>query len=116
MFEIIVQTINYITTASFFYPSMGITAASSVFIGAAIYNGDIKSASKGIITVGSYVGLLVIMSLARIWEVLANEIIQHSPIYMAYAGILTAIFLGLYYILGIVIGVYVMNRMKAKKK
>lgn len=111
MFDTIVQTINYVTNAPFFYQTMGITAATSIFVGASIYNGDVKNLSKGIITLGTYCFLLVLMTITRVVSNLNIE----TP-YKAYASLVTIIFLTIWYILGMVVGVYIVQKSRKRKK
>lgn len=106
------QSINYVTSAQFFYPSMGMTAMTSIFIGAAFYNGEIRAMWKGAIAIGSYAGLLLLTTISRIIQTLQNSNIEHSPAYMAYAGVVTIFFLTIYYILGMIIGVYTVKRVR----
>jgi hypothetical protein len=113
MFENIVISINYVTNASFFYQTMGMTAATSIFIGAALYNGEVSQMWKGAIVLTTYTGLLLMTTMTRVFETLTNPNIPHN-VPLAYAGAITIIFLTLYYILGMIIGVYTVQKARRK--
>jgi hypothetical protein len=108
MFDQILATMNYVTNASFFYPSMGLTAGTAIWIGAAIYNGDVKTMYKGVITLGAYVVLLLTTTFPRISQAIGTGAV---PVNMTnYAGPVTIFFVTLYYLLGMIIGVYTVQR------
>lgn len=113
MFSDIISSINYITGASFFYPTMGMTAAASIFLGAAFYNGEIKQMWKAIIVVTTYASLLLLTITSRVVESLNNPLMPHNT-HLAYASTITIFFLTIYYILGIIIGVYTVQRVKRR--
>lgn len=117
MFETTLLSVSYVINAPFFYSSMGMTAATSIFIGAAMYNGELKPASKGILAVLSYAILLLITTLPRVFDRLNNSELAFSQerTSMAYAGAITIFFLTIWYILGILIGVYTVQRAHKKK-
>lgn len=94
----------YVINAPFFWETVSATIASSIFIGAAIYNGDLKFLTKGIITILSYAGFLLLITTARIGNIEINSLsdIQKA---MAYAGINTIILLTFFYLVGMIIGV-----------
>lgn len=113
MFNDIISSINYITSASFFYPTMGMTAAASIFLGAAFYNGEIRQMWKAIIVITTYAALLLLTITSRVVESLGNPEIPHNT-HLAYASTITIFFLTIYYILGIIIGVYTVQRVKRR--
>jgi hypothetical protein len=114
MFEILLQSASYVINASGFYPAMGMTAMTSIFIGAAIYNGELKQATKGMITVGSYAALLLMTNLPRIFDKLSDISTQEHNA-MAYAGSVTIFFLTIWYLLGMIIGVYTVQQARKHK-
>jgi hypothetical protein len=113
MFNEIVSSINYITNASFFYPTMGMTAAASIFLGAAFYNGEIKQMWKAVIVVTTYASLLLLAITSRVSEALGDPNVPHNT-HLAYASSITIFFLTIYYILGLIIGVYTVQRARRK--
>lgn len=113
MFNDIILTINYITGASFFYQTMGMTAAASIFLGAAFYNGEIKQMWKAVIVVITYASLLLLAITSRVNQALQDPSMPHN-VHLAYASSITILFLTIYYILGLIIGVYTVQRAKRK--
>ncbi|MBV6446328.1 MAG: hypothetical protein IFNCLDLE_02620 [Ignavibacteriaceae bacterium] len=112
MTETLLASILYVINAQGFYTAMGLTTATSIFVGAAFYNGEIRAMWKGAIAIGSYAGLLLITTLARVLERIDGKVLSPEQSGMAYAGSVTALFLALYYILGMIIGVYTVKRIK----
>lgn len=115
MFDTILLSISYVINAPGFYTAMGMTAMTSIFIGAAIYNGELKQATKGMITVGSYAALLLMTNIPRIVDKLSDITSTPERGAMAYAGSVTIFFLTLWYIVGMLIGVYTVQRVRHKK-
>lgn len=115
MWDTLLSSILYVINAQYFYPAMGLTAATSIFIGAAFYNGEIKAMWKGAIAIGSYAGLLLIVTLARVLERMDGRVLTPEQAGMAYAGAITTAFLTIYYILGMVIGVYTVKKVRKGK-
>lgn len=113
MLNDLILSINYITDASFFYPTMGMTAAASIFLGAAFYSGEIKQMWKAIIVITTYASLLLLTITSRVAESLGNPNIPHN-MHLAYASSITIFFLTIYYVLGIIIGVYTVQRVKRR--
>ena len=48
------QSLAYISSAPYFWLSMGMTASMAMFIGAIIYDGELEYAWKGLLSVGMY--------------------------------------------------------------
>lgn len=113
MFDNILAAIEYVTNASFFYQSMGMTTATAIFIGASIYNGDVRTMWKGLISVGAYAGLVLLTTVPRVYETLSISTATHRP-GLEYAGIVTIAFITIYYVLGILIGVYTVQRARSR--
>lgn len=95
------EIFNYITSAPFFWSTMAMTTASSLWIGALLYNGDFKLFVKSLFTLIPYVALLFATTVVRITNV---EINNHAQ---AYAGVGTILFLTFFYVLGLLLGVLI---------
>lgn len=89
------------------------TAAASIFLGAAFYNGEIKQMWKAVIVVCTYAALLLLAITSRVAEALNNPSLPHTT-HLAYASSITIFFLTAYYILGLIIGVYTVQRAKRR--
>ena len=94
---------QYVMNAPYFVQTMGLTTASSMFIGATLYNGDLKTLAKGMITLIPYVLLLLAVTIIRLTS---NPIT--NPV-LACAGLATIIFLTIFYVLGLLLGVEVVK-------
>lgn len=106
--------IHYVITAPFFYYGVSGTILGGFWIGASIYDGAMKEAWKGILTVIGYAAFLVLTTVPRVLNSISNENIQHSSPGMQYAGIITIGFMALYYLLGMLMGVYTIQRARRK--
>ena len=93
----------YITTDPFFWASMAFTTMVGIFIGAVIYNGDVKEIRKALIALASYCVLIIITNASRVFPQLDKVTPDLS--YMPFAGIVTIVIVTFFYLLGMVIGV-----------
>lgn len=106
---IVVDTLQYIINAPFFFETVGFITASSMFIGATLYNGDLKLFAKGLITLLPYAGLLLLTNAIRIANYPINNHVQ------AYAGLATIVVVTVAYVSGLFMGVELV-RYALKKK
>lgn len=106
--------IHYVINAPFFYYGVSGTILGGFWIGASIYDGVIKDTWKGVLIVLSYAGFLVLTTVPRVLNSISNESIQHSNPGMEYAGLITIGFMALYYVLGMLMGVYTIQRARRK--
>jgi hypothetical protein len=102
----------YVAQTPQFWPSMGTIMAISVFIGAIIYDGQMREATRGIITLVSYCTLLFWMTISRVMQ-------NYKPGYLhpefIWAGAVTILITSLFFILGILLGVTVFKYKGWKK-
>ena len=98
------EVIQYVTSAPYFWHTMGATTASAVFLGAMLYNGDLRKLTKGLIAILPYTALLTATNLIRITDYLATDPGPHN-LTAAWAGTMTIIYLTFFYILGLLFGV-----------
>lgn len=101
MINLIIQSFNYVTRDFYFWPSMTFTTMVGIFIGAVIYDGDLKQVRKGLVALASYVILLAIVNLSR---VIPEISIVPNP-YKSVAGIVTMVLVTIFYLLGMWLGV-----------
>ncbi len=113
MLSTFVESINYVTSAPFFYQAVGITAVNGIWIGAVLYNGEVKTMWKGVITIGCYAVLMLVTNIPRVYSRLPNVATENIP--MAYASTVTILLVTLWYILGIIIGVITVQHSHQKK-
>lgn len=107
--EIINSSILYVMNGYLFWHTMGFTIATSIFVGAAIYDGDTSTLKKGVITIGTYAGFLLLLNAGRLLSNPAN--LSHIQ---RYAGTISIAFITIAYIIGLVVGVLTVNRVRAK--
>ena len=108
-----IEAISYVTNANLFWLSMGMTASIGIFVGALIYNGDITMFKKGILTMSFYIFFLLLTTTARITDGRSLTTILNHP--NATAGLITIIFITFFYMLGMCIGVIILNSALHKK-
>lgn len=97
------DTFKYVIDVPYFWGSMGITTSIAMFVGAAIYDGRLDQVSKALLSVISYVGMMLWVSLSRISH--AIETNQANFTKMALAGPMSVVILTLFWLLGVFMGV-----------
>lgn len=106
--------IHYVINAPFFYYGVSGTILGGFWIGASVYDGLLKETWKGIFVVLGYAVFLVLTTVPRVLNSISDTSIQHSNPGMEYAGLITIGFMALYYILGMLMGVYTIQRARRK--
>lgn len=83
-----------------------------MFVGAAIYDGELKAFSKGVLLILTYSFLLLAVLVPRI----SSQIITHDiqNLVMAWAGTVTVAVVTLAYVLGMVWGILVVKHTRSK--
>lgn len=109
----IIDFINYIISAPNFYWAMGFTVATGIFIGGIIFNGNFKMMSKGLFTLLSYMFFVIYANLDRIIANRNVPLLDRHP--ASLAATLTLLITALFYSLGMIIGVSILNYRKYKK-
>ena len=106
--------IHYVINAPFFYYGVSGTILGGFWIGASIYDGMLKDTWKGVLVVLGYAAFLVLTTVPRVLNSIADTSIKHSNPGMEYAGLITIGFMALYYVLGMLMGVYTIQRARRK--
>lgn len=100
----IYQSIIYVTSDSFFWPSMAITTMIGLFIGAVLYDGCIREIKKLIISMLAYAFMVITVTVERIVPSFFDGVFRiHNP----FAGTVTVLAVTLFYLLGMVIGILI---------
>lgn len=108
MIDIILCTINYVIWDTFFWPSMAFTTTIGVFIGAVIYDGLLNDIKKMILSLTIYAIIIATVNLTRIVPQFdVNTIIDPSR---PFASTITLILVTVFYLLGMYIGVAMVNK------
>jgi hypothetical protein len=116
MIAIVLSTLEYILGAPYFWGAMGFTTAIGMFTGALLYDGRIDQTGKGILSVLSYASMIIWMNLTRVSNILHGNLdIGHSQIGMAFAGTATVIAVTIAWLVGMLLGVLIIN-IKYKEK
>ena len=110
--DFFISTTNYVVNASGFWRGIGWTVATSIFIGATLYNGDLKQWAKGMVSLGTYAFFILLITSTRLIEVgrttgFANPVTAH-------AGIFTLFYVSVAYFTGLFIGVLVSKYARRK--
>lgn len=101
-----IESIKYVVGDHYFLPSMAVVTMMGIFIGAVIYNGDVKEVKKVIAVVLTYASLLAMANFSRIIPLLDTAKTSYQPL----AGITTLLFVTLFYVLGMGWGVYLTKK------
>lgn len=101
--EIIWKIILYVVNSPGFWGSMGFTTATSMLVGALLYDGRLEEFKKGVITITTYGFFIFITMTSRI----APQIQQLDPdkIQIAWGGTVTVFIVTIFYVLGLGLGV-----------
>lgn len=110
------DALMYVISFPYFWISMGVTVASSMFIGAILYNGDVRALVKGMVSLITYFALLMTVTVTRVNISLVSALSHdRSNDYMAYAGIVTLLIVTLFYVTGLLLGVFVVKKARKAK-
>lgn len=96
---ILLESIQYITSAPLFWGTMGFITAMAMFIGVILYDGKLSEVGKALVGILTYAGMLLWVTMIRLSNI---EIGNHVQ---AYAGIVTILFVTLFWCLGLFVGV-----------
>ncbi len=111
--ELLWQSFLYASSAPYFWLSMGMTTAVSMFIGAIIFDGNLSAATKGTIGLLSYVFFLSEVTFERVTHVLSKN--PNSDPIMAYAGIITMVVITVFWLMGVILGVCISGNCRKRK-
>lgn len=75
-----------------------------MFIGALLYDGNMKEVRKGLMSVGVYAGFLFYITINRIAYRFEDVGVVNTD--MAYAGIVSILIISGFYVLGLFLGVF----------
>lgn len=103
--SILSQTVQYVIQAPSFWSAMGFTTATGMMIGALMYDGNLDQVSKGIVSVLSYAALLVWLITARVAESITTSLQPERSL----AGIVSIVFTTVAWLVGVFLGVTVIN-------
>jgi len=103
----------YISSAPLFWASMGMVVATAMFIGAMVYNGDLKKITKVLLSVLVYAFFLTAVTTNRLYFAFISGNFD-DPV-LAFAGVMTTVIVTLFYILGMFFGVLLVKWIKNGK-
>jgi membrane protein DedA with SNARE-associated domain len=107
------ESILYVMNDPYFWPSMAITVTIGMFIGSAIYNGCVQQLKKTLLSLAVYSSLIMMVTSQRVVPMLYEGVFRkHHP----FSGIATIIWVTIFYLAGMCLGVYVTNRSHKKLK
>jgi len=113
--ELFLSSLKYITSDNFFWGSMAMVSIIGAFIGAVIYDGVLREVKKTIVVILAYAFLIITVTLERVIPQLDR--ITPESLYMPFAGIETILIITLFYILGMLLGVFLTKKAhKGEKK
>lgn len=107
--EFITEATKYVFNDQYFWGSMAFVSMMGIFIGAIVYNGDLKELKKAIVMLVSYALLLIMVNLSRIIPILSGVANKHQPM----AGIVTIAIVTFFYLLGMQLGVVIVKHARS---
>lgn len=102
---IILDAIQYVVSAPFFWPAMGFTTATAMFIGVLLHDGNVKQVQKAEVTLLTFALFLIITTTPRILSHSENISAEHLPAVLG--GVTTILVVTLFYSLGLMFGVLI---------
>jgi hypothetical protein len=84
----------------FLFQTLGFFTAFSMFVGSIVYNGDLKIASKGLLSIGVYA---LFVGLLQYFRVIGGELMQER----CFTGLTVMAIVGLCHVLGMIIGILI---------
>jgi len=103
----IISAFRYVIDGNMFWQSMGMTTATAIFIGAILFHEVNKNSFiRAFATVLIYSIFLIYTSVARVSPNIANGIIS----YKTHAASITIVLVTVAYLMGLVIGYYILRR------
>lgn len=112
---LLLSEIIYVISDPFFLPSMAFTTMMGLFIGAVIYNGDIREVKKMLLSLFSYALLIITVTLTRVVPQIPLEINGVQPGVHPFASIITIFTVTIFYLLGTYLGVRITKKAHNKK-
>ncbi len=113
MTQTLLRSLEIVTSAPFFWSAMGAMTATSIFIGAALYNTNMSKLKSLISAVIIYVFFIAFINLSRIYgKVISGEATVSQP--NIYNATITIILAAFFYLLGIVIGTAISQKFEKK--
>lgn len=105
MMDPITKSFFYVINGDFFWSAMSLTSIVGMFVGAVIYNGNLKEIKKALISLASYATLIMFTGTARIAPTL--DTISQDNLHQVFAGRMTVCLVTIFYFIGMFIGVAV---------
>lgn len=108
------KSMIYVAQADYFYQAMASVTIIAMFIGSLLYNGDLNQLKKAMLTIFSYGGMISLTNVARIITSTAGVRRHLMADGQAFNGTTTVIYVTLFYMLGVGLGVLVHKRARNK--
>jgi len=112
--DLLLTTLGYITTAPYFWFTMGLVASAAMFVGAIIFDGNLSTTARGVIGLLSYIFFLIQVQLNRVTFTL-NSGKSPGIKHMAYAGTVTIAIISVFWLFGVFLGVLTIYLSRKKK-
>ena len=104
----IYQTLLYVTSQHYFWPSMAFTVMIGIYIGAVVYDGVLREVKKLCLSLFVYMSLLLIVNLTR---VIPQTVGKDLPkLVSGYSQSVTIVLVTVFYFLGMYLGVRMVNK------
>ena len=102
-----IESATYVASDAYFLPSMAATAIIGLFVGAVVYDGCVQDLKKMLISLFSYATLIMMVTAERVIPSFYDGVFRtHHP----FSGIATILSVTLFYLLGMVVGVWITNK------
>lgn len=106
----ICKSLIFVAQSDYFYQAMAAVTIIAMMIGSLLYNGDLNQLKKAALTIFTYGGMIVLTNMARIISSDTGVIRIMMVNGQAFNGTTTVIYVTLFYMIGVAIGVWVHKR------
>lgn len=114
MINLIMAAFFYVVNDPFFWPAMAFTSLTGIFVGAVVHDGDVGQVKRTLISISSYMALIITVNLSRILPKLDINTITSPLVSQPFASTETLIFVTVFYLFGIWLGVRLVRRAHRK--
>lgn len=109
----LIEAFKYVTNDSYFWISMSITTCIGIFIGAVLYDGLLNEVKKLVFSILSYAFLILMTNVSRIMPIINSGSVHDTK--QPFAGTVTILFVTIFYLFGLWLGVYTVNKAHSGK-
>lgn len=106
----IVKSLVFVAEADYFYQAMAIVTIMASMIGSMVYNGDLSSIRKAIVSIFCYAIMLMFTNISRLINYPDLLLPKEMTMGQQFNGTVTVVYVTFFYMLGLSLGVFIHKR------